>query len=153
MERLFPDWVVLLVRPHYLWHPGTKFCPRNAAARHGRLVEAGVEAFKALFADSVEGGAGRVYRRGPNHPDFLPTDEQAEVLVPDRIERQDVVGIGVRDDAQASREASRLRIMGRRHPPIVIVPEFFNPQALSGLLRAGRIPNEREHRGGNADAR
>ena len=151
-ERLFRDWMVLLVRPHYLWRPGTKFCPRNAAAQHGRLVEEGIEAFEALFSDSVE-GAGRVYRRGPHHPLFLPTDEQAEVLVPDRIERADVVGIGVRDDAQAAREASRLRIMGRSHPPFVIVPEFFNPEALSRQLRAGTIPAEREHRGGIADAR
>lgn len=151
-ERLFRDWVVLLVRPHYLWHPGTKFCPRNAAAQHGRLVEEGLEAFQALFSNAVE-GARRVYRRGPNHPDFLPTDEQAEVLVPDRIEREDVVGIGVRDDAQAAREESRLRIMGRNHPPFVVVPELFNPDALSRQLRAGRIPAEREHRGGIADAR
>ena len=151
-EPLFPDWVVLLVRSHYLWHPGTKFCPRNAAAQHGRLVEEGVEAFEALFAHAVE-GAGRVYRRGPHHPHFLPTDEQAEVLIPDRIEREDVVGIGVRDDAQAAREASRLRIMRRSHPPIVTVPEFFNPEELSRQLRAGRIPAEREHRGGIADAR
>ena len=151
-ERLFRDWVVLLVRPHYLWRPGTKFCPRNAAAQHGRLVEEGLKAFEALFANAVEGARG-TYRRQPNHPDFLPTDEQAEVLVPDRIHRQDIVGIGVHDDAQAAREASRLRIMGRSHPPFLVVPEFFNPDALSRQLRAGRIPAEREHRGGIADAR
>ena len=151
-ERLFPDWVVLLVRALYLWHPGTKFCPRNAAAEHGRLVEEGVDAFEAMFANTVE-GARRTCRRGPHHPDFLPTDEQAEVLVPDQIEREDVIGIGVRDDAQGRREHSRLRIMGRGHPPIVVVPEFFAPGALSRLLRAGRIPAERERRGGIADAR
>ena len=150
-ERLFPDWVVLLVRADYLWHPGTKFCPRNAAAEHGRLVEEGAEAFDAMFANTVE-GARRIYRRGPNHPDFLPTDEQAEVLVPDRIERQDVIGIAVHDEAQARREHSRLQIMGRGHPPIAIVPKFFDPGALSQLLRAGRIPVEREHQGGIADA-
>ena len=151
-QRLFPDWVVLLIRSHYLWHPGTKFCPRNAAARHGRLVGEGVAAFEALFADTVD-AAGRSYIRGPHHPHFLPTDEQAEVLVPDRIEREDVTGIGVRDDAQGRREGSRLHLMGLRHPPIVIVPEFFDPGALSRQLRVGRIPVEREHRGGIADAR
>ena len=31
-ERLFPDWVVLLIDVRYLWQAGTKFCPRNAAA-------------------------------------------------------------------------------------------------------------------------
>ena len=72
-ERLFPDWVVLLVDARYLWQVGTKFCPRNAAAEHGRLVHEGATAFESLFAEVVAGFD--VYRRGPQHPDFLPTDE------------------------------------------------------------------------------
>ena len=100
--------------------------------------------------DEVEGV--HTYRRGPVHPAFLPTDEQAEVLIPDRIQRQDLIRIAVRDDAQARREVSRLELLGRRPPPIVIVSEFFNPDALSRLLRAGRMPIEREHRGGGSDA-
>ena len=81
-EQLFRDWVVLLVDSHYLWRTGTKFCPRNAAAEHGRLIEEGAAAFEALFADTVEGV--NTYGRGPDHPAFLPTDEQAEVLIPDQ---------------------------------------------------------------------
>ena len=149
-ELLFRDWVVLLIEPHYLWRAGTKFCPRNSAAEHGRLVGEGPEAFEALFANVVEGV--HTYRRGPSHPAFLPTDEQAEVLIPDRIQRQDVIGIAVSDDAQARREISRLQILGRRPPPILVVSEFFNPNALSRLLRAGNIPPECEPRGGATDA-
>ena len=88
-----------------------------------------------------------------DHPAFLPTDEQAEVLIPDRIQRRDVIGIAVRDDAQAKREVLRLELLGRDPPPILIVPEFFDPNTLSRRLRAGRIPTEREHRGGATDAR
>ena len=150
-ERLFRDWVVLLIEAHYLWRADTKFCPRNAATEHGRLIGEGAEAFEALFAEVVEGV--RTYRRGRGHPACLPTDEQAEVLIPDRIKRRDVIGIAIRDDAQARREVSRLELLGRRPPPILIVPEFFDPNALSRLLRAGRIPTEREHRGGATDAR
>ena len=150
-ERLFQDWVVLLIEARYLWQAGTKFCPRNAAAGHGRLIDEGAEAFEALFANVVEGN--RAYRRGPHHPAFLPTDEQAEVLIPDRIKRRDVVGIAVRDDAQAKREMSRLEFLRWRPPPILIVPEFFDPDALSRRLRAGRIPAERAHRGGATDDR
>lgn len=150
-EPLFRDWVVLLIEPHYLWRAGTKFCPRNSAAEHGRLIGEGPEAFEALFANAVEGV--RTYRRGPSHPAFLPTDEQAEVLIPDRIQRKDVIGIVVRDDAQAAREISRLELLGRRPPSMLIVSEFFNPNALSRLLRAGNLPPEREHRGGTTDAR
>ena len=98
-EVLFRDWVVLVISPSYLWKPGTKFCPRNAAATGARVQE-GVEAFQALFDDTVSHG-GISYRRRPKHPDFLPTDEQAEVLIPGRIDRSDVIAVAVRDDEQA----------------------------------------------------
>ena len=149
-ERLFLDWVVLLIDPGYLWRADTKFCARNAAAGYGHGVRGGVAAFDALFADSVEGV--RTYRRGPAHPDFLPTDEQAEILIPDRIGGNDVHGVVVRDDAQAALETSRLRLAGLPVPRIVVVPEFFNPHALSGRLRGGRIPSEREYQRGGAHA-
>ena len=148
-ERLFRDWAVLLIDARYLWQTGTMFCPRNAAAGGGRLVRGGVAAFDAMFADAVEGF--RTYRRGPTHPDFLPTDEQAEVLIPDRIGHGDVQGIAVRDDGQAAREVSRLELQGLRVPPIVVVPEFFAPATLSGNLRSGRRPSEREYGGGGAN--
>ena len=67
------------------------------------------------------------------------------MLIPDQIERQDVVGIAVRDDAQAKREVAALKLLGQEPPPIVIVPQFYDPDALSGLLRAGRVPDEREY--------
>ena len=150
-ERLFRDWVVLLIDPHYLWHTDTKFCPRNAAAGHGRLVGDGADAFEGLFAKATEGQ--RTFRRGPRHPSFLPTDEQAEVLIPDHVERRDVVGIVVRDEAQAKRELSRLKLLGRRSPPITIASDFFEPNRLSGLLRTGQIPVERGYPPGANDAR
>lgn len=146
-ERLFLDWVVLLIDAHHLWRTGAMFCPRNAAAGHGQGVRGGVAAFDALFADTVEGR--QTYGRGPRHPDFLPTDEQAEVLIPDRIGRDDVHGVVVRDDAQAAREAARLDLAGLTVPRFTIVPEFFDPHTLSRQLRRGLIPVEREyHRGG-----
>ena len=149
-ERLFLDWVVLMIDARHLWRTGTKFCQRNAAARHGQGVRGGVAAFDALFADTVEGR--QTYSRGPRHPDFLPTDEQAEVLIPDRISRGDVHGIVVRDDAQAALEASRLKLAGLTVPRLVIVPEFFDPYTLSGKLRRGLMPVEREYHRGDSHA-
>lgn len=144
-EPLFRDWVVVFIRAHYLWRTGTKFCPRNAAAWHGRLIGEGPKAFHQLFAATVEGSGSRTFTRSSNHPEFLPTDEQAEVLILDQIEREDVMGIAVRDDPQARREVAALKLLGRRPPPILVVPQFYDPKALSGLLRAGRVPREREH--------
>ena len=141
-ETLFRDWVVVFIKSHYLWHTGTKFCPRNAAAGYGRAVREGAAAFGGLFAQTVEGN--RTYARGPHHPAFLPTDEQAEVLVPDVVRHDDVIGVAVRDQAQAKRESAALKILGHHPPRIFVVPEFYSPGWLSSLLRAGRTPTEPE---------
>ena len=149
-ERLFQDWVVLLIDARYLWQPRTMFCPRNAAAAQGRFVRGGVAGFDALFADVVQGV--RTYRREPGHPDFLPTDEQAEVLVPDRIVHSDIKGIAVRDDKQAAREVSRLELLRLSAPRIMVAPSFFWPKALSQELRSGRMPSEGDYQRGGANA-
>ena len=146
-EKLFLDWVVLLIRSHYLWLSGAKFCPRNAAAGSGKYVQEGEQAFNSLFEETVEGS--QTFTRGPLHPSFLPTDQQAEVLIPDRVEWWDVIGIAVYDEAQAKREASRLEMLQVSCPPILIVPEFFNPQRLRGMLISGRTPEECEFRKGD----
>jgi len=151
-EKLFLDWVVLFIDPRHLWREDTEFCPRNAAAGHGQGVRGGVAAFDSLFAGRVEGSGSRVYSRGPRHPDFLPTDEQAEVLIRDRIGRSDVDAVAVRDHSQAAREESRLALAGVNVPRIVIVPEFFEPRVLSGMLRSGRMPLERDHQRGEQHA-
>ena len=151
-EKLFLDWVVLLIDPLHLWRGDTKFCARNAAAGQGQGVRGGVAAFDSLFASRVEGAGSRVYWRGPEHPDCLPTDEQAEVLIPDRIGRSDVAGVVVRDDSQGAREESRLALAGVTVPRIVVVPEFFDPRVLSRMLRSGRMPLEREYQRGDLHA-
>ena len=141
-EVLFRDWVVIFIKSHYLWRTGTKFCPRNAAAGYGSAVREGAAAFDGLFAQFVEGN--RTYARGPHHPAFLPTDEQAEVLVPDVVRHDDVIGVAVRDQAQARRETLALKILGHQLPRIFVVAEFYSPGKLSSLLRAGRTPAEPE---------
>ena len=142
-ESLFRDWVVIFIESRYLWQAGTKFCPRNAAANCGRCVSVGAAAFSTLFAQSVA-GSGHIYERGPSHPAFLPTDEQAEVLIPDVVEYKDVIGVAVRDHAQARREIAALTILNRKPPRIFVVPEFYSPGRLSALLRSGRAPDEPE---------
>ena len=69
-----------------------------------------------------------------------------------RISPQDVKGVVVRDGDQAAREASRLKLQDLPVPRMVIVPEFFNPRALSQEIRRGRMPSEREYYQGGAHA-
>lgn len=149
-DQLFRDWVVLLIRPHYLWARGTKFCPRNAAAGGGEAVAEGLAAFESMYAPRVRGARGATYWRSPTHPSGLPTDEQAEVLIPDQVEHDDLLGVMVADEAQGRLEAARLAQLGVEAPPIHIVPDFFDPYALSTKLRSGGIPEETLLRRGTA---
>ncbi len=125
--RLFSDWVVLTIKPDYLWADETLFCPRNAAAANGRLVEAG-------------------YVRTAARPDSCPTDEQAEVLIHRRVDPDDITGIVVFDAAQAAREWVRLTQLGVAPEKIRLIgsPPFFQPYVLKGLLERGERPVERE---------
>jgi hypothetical protein len=151
-DYLFRDWVVVLIKPQHLWTSGTKFCPRNAAANWGRDVREGPEAFETLFAPAVVGAYGKTFARTASHPAWLPTDEQAEVLVPDRIAREDVLGIAVVNESQAKREMARLELLNERLPRIVIAPMFFNAERLSTALRSGRVPEESDYHAGDDDA-
>lgn len=140
-EKLYRDWVVLLINSRYLWQVGTKFSHCNAATEGGRLIGVGIEKFNAMFEQTVEGT--RTFTRSPLHPPFLPTDQQAEVLIPDQVLKKDVIGIAVENEAQARRELARLNQLGVSLPTTVIVPEFFQPNKLSQLLRSGLTPIER----------
>lgn len=143
-DQIFRDWVVLLFKPRYLWMKGTKFCPRNAAASRGSNVREGLASFESLFAPAVRGAYEKTYRRMASHPLWLTTDDQAEVLIPDRVVREDVIGIAVIDDSQARREIARMEQLRKRVPRIVVAPLFFDPGMLSSTLRGGVVPLERE---------
>ena len=144
LDKIFPDWVILLIKPDYLWHPGTKFSPRNAAASHGVYVSEGIDAFERLFQEETSGAGGRTFVRNINHPSFLPTDEQAEVLIPNVIAPNDIFGIVVANEGQAKRERARMEALHVHLPRCFVAPELFDPGRLSAILRSGRIPGEVE---------
>ena len=150
-NHIFSDWVVLFIRPCYLWIRGTKFCPHNAAACYGQKVREDIEAFEALFASSVLGAYSRAYTRSSTHPTWLPTDDQAEVLIPDQVAREDVMGIAVMDESQAKREIARIKQLKERLPRIVIASDFFDPKKLSSQLRIGVVPTELEYYAGDSN--
>ena len=150
-DAIFRDWVVLLLEPRHLWAHGTKFCPRNAAAAGGRLVAEGLETFEAMFAPEVVGAYGKTYARGPSRLPSIPTDDQAEVLIPDRVARGDVLAIVVVDESQAKREIARLQTLDERVPRVLIAPEFFDAHRLSSMLRRGVSPKEEQFYAGDSD--
>jgi hypothetical protein len=146
-EVLFRDWVILFIDRKYLWKDGTRFCPRNAAASFGREVRSGHLAFEGLFASRVAGACSRDYVRTSRSPEYCPTDEQAEVLIPDTIALEDILGLAVHSIEQARNEIVRLlylqvpeaRVRGLR---IVIAPDLYDKHRLSRMLKMGQMPEE-----------
>jgi hypothetical protein len=143
-ESLFPDWVVLFVRPTVLSLPDTLFCPRNAAAGGGRYLDRGVDGFDAMYPLSGTGAYGKMFRRGATHLRCSPTDDQAEVLVPLRIPVEDIIGIAVRTADQGVEERIRLGYCGIDHAGLnfVVAPDLFQKHALSRAIRDGVRPKE-----------
>lgn len=147
-EILFRDWVILFIDPKYLWKDGTRFCARNAAASFGREVRSGHLAFEGLFASRVTGAYGKDYVRTARTPDFCPTDEQAEVLIPDMISLEDILGLAVYSVEQARNEIVRLLYLQIpearvRELRIVIAPDLYDKHKLSRLLKLGQRPEEK----------
>lgn len=145
MDRIFDDWVVLMLSPASLWKTGTKFCTRNAAAQRGAGVQAGIEGFTGMFAEETTGAYGRTFVRQALRPMNATTDEQAEVLVVDNVTSDEVIGIAVRDESQAKRETLRLKMLAAVIPRLYIVEEFFDPNRLSSCLARGNSIAELEY--------
>lgn len=143
-ETIFKDWVILVIRSSYLWEDGTLFCPRNAASSYGTGVAGGEVAFNALFASSVKGAHNEVYLRSAERLACCPTDEQAEVLILDRVPLTDVVAIVVSSESQAKNEVARLCYAGVPTGKLkfIVSPTLFDKNELSRYIREGRRPLE-----------
>lgn len=143
-EVLFKDWVILFIKNQYLWANGTLFCPRNASAKHGSNVCEGYKGFKRLFVKKVEGAYGRTYGRADKHLVCSPTDDQAEVLVVDKIVSSDILAIAVLSESQAKNEITRFKYAGVQGNKFkfVIAPDLFKKDKLSNRIRNGIRPKE-----------
>lgn len=146
-ERIFTDWVVLLISPLYLAKEDTLFCPRNAAANYGRLIEDGPVGLQKMFAERISGAAGRVYSRGALHKSSCPTDQQAEVLIRDQIHMKDILAVAVKTKEQARSERVALRTNGV-DPELfkfVVAPQMFDKYALNNVVTQGGAAIETEY--------
>ena len=149
-DRLFKDWVVLLIDPSHLWQPETCFCPCNAARRRGAYIRSGIGGFRSLYAAT---SPGITFSRPSGHLAAAPTDIQAEALIPDPIPLTSIIGIAVQSEQQAQREICRLGLQGITiDKPIYIAPDFFSRTRLSGLIQRGvRATETRYENGGLYD--
>jgi hypothetical protein len=141
-ERIFPDWVCLLLVPHHLWRGSTLFCPHNAAGGMGAAVQAGFDCFLGMFADEVEAPQ-RTWDRA-DQPECSPTDAQAEVLIHRHVPLADVLAVAVETDAQAGHTYGVLDQLEApvEDLPIIVAPAFYAPTLLAIELSRGRRPVE-----------
>ena len=66
-EKLFKDWVILLIKRDYLWRKDTLYCHRNASADFGRYIKGGFESFQLLYQNKVSGSGERTFKRSITH--------------------------------------------------------------------------------------
>ena len=147
-DRLFKDWVVLLIEPSYIWYPETCFCACNAAREHGRYIIQGIQGFRSLYEVT---SPGINFTRSSSHLPAAPTDIQAEVLVKDPIPLQSITGIVVKTEQQAQLEIFRLNLQDIQiDKKIYVVPEFFDRGTLPRLIRRGERKVERLYKDGGS---
>ena len=140
-DRLFKDWVVLMIKPHFLWMPGTKFCPTNAATARGAHIGDGCESFLSLFDSTVPGIP--FDRRPESRLLCAPTNIQAEVLVTGPIRLDNTTAIAVRDEQQARQEICRASIQGLSiNKKNLVVPEFYQTTLLAKTIQGGNRETE-----------
>ncbi|MFF0822146.1 DarT ssDNA thymidine ADP-ribosyltransferase family protein [Micromonospora haikouensis] len=139
----FLDWVILTLDPALLDQPGVRFFPYNAARGRGSGQKTGVEGFASLFASPVYGQ--QTWTRLAGHPDWWPTDDQAEVQVPGPISITSVRAVIYRTEQQHATEVARHAMLRPLHPlpTAIVAPTLFDKYALSASVRRGERPVER----------
>jgi len=86
-------WVLLVIKPDYLWKQKTLFCPINAASKRGAYIKEGLTGLKSMYEPVVSDTQDRKYtRQGRLYRQ--PTCIQAEVQVYESISLDDVLLIG-----------------------------------------------------------
>lgn len=107
-EHSGSEWVVLAIKPSILWRKDVAFCFTNAASSSITRLPLhslkGVNAFNKLFDEVV----GKPTRQELGLANNFPTDPQAEILVFDVIEPDDIFGVAFQFQARCDEYKVRL---------------------------------------------
>jgi hypothetical protein len=97
-----------------------------------------------MFNQSVPGAYNRTFTRSNTHLACCPTDNQAEVLIPDTISMGDIFSIAVKTKTQATNEAARLSLLGVPEDRFnfIIAPTLFEKYNLKECISSGKRPQE-----------
>lgn len=140
--EIFNEWTILGISPEII-DDSTKFCAVNAATKGGRMIGNGAEAFEEVFSKRVEGK--RTFLRNQNYPDNVPTNVQAEVLIYNKIPKENITSLIFPTEAIAEKECLRLELCGVNvsQYDIIVSSDLFEKKEIVRLLQSGKIPEEK----------
>lgn len=124
--RWHPDcwWCAIALDPNLMCDPDVVFSTTNniyTGVKRGKDLPG----FEALFEMAVNQYLNRWVRRSPTLPAWQPTDEQAEVLYPGKIDLSRAFAIYVADDETASKAEAAVETLGASRLQVSVVPDFF----------------------------
>ena len=137
----YPNWVHFTLQRDLVERPGTLFSGCNAAKAGGQYLRPGARALLDCWANpSIPD---RWIRRDTHHPG-VPTDLQAEVLIPGPVPLSAVTGIVVASEAVALELYGMLRRVHLDPDQLEwrVAPVIYNKDALRIHIQSGRTPAE-----------
>ena len=137
----YPNWVHFTLDRDLVGRPDTLFSGCNAAKGHGYYLKPGTRALLDCWANpSIPEGW---IRRGTHHPG-VPTDLQAEVLIPGPVSLSAVTGIIVASEAVARELYGMLRRVHLDPDQLEwrVAPVIYNKDSLRSHIHLGRTPTE-----------
>ena len=139
-DPIFNEWVIIFINPLVMLNPATRFCHRNAAADRGAHICSGLDGFRGIFGNPVQGKT--LLYRTPKMMDCCPTDGQAEVLIHESIPRDEILAIAVPTFEQARVEIERYKHIPEA-PKVkwIVAPDIFNNN-WSIMIKKGLAPEE-----------
>lgn len=145
IKNVFNEWVIIMISPEVI-SDSTKFCPVNAAKKSGKYIESGVAAFSKLFGNLTPEQSKKSYERSSSHPENVPTDIQAEVLIYKEIEVDYITDIIFSTKEAAALEKIRLELCGINLNNINIKysPDLFDKQNLSNNVKNNTLNKVQE---------
>lgn len=138
----FKDWVILEISTDII-DDNSFFCPVNAATRSGQYITRGIDGLRSLFQQEIPFAAHGTRIRYMNHPDNIPTDIQAEILIKDRVPKSYIKGLIFENEVSLKNEKKRLSILGVnfQNYHLKYCPELFMKSTSSKIVE-GYIPVE-----------
>ncbi|WP_421551273.1 DarT ssDNA thymidine ADP-ribosyltransferase family protein [Pseudomonas yamanorum] len=123
-ERNF-FWCIFDFSPEIMLHDGVWFATTNNIYTGVRQAQ-GLVGLEAAFQKCTTLWDDNIIKRPADHPLFLPTCPQAEILYPKEVSTQYLQRIYARCDSDSDEIAAQMYAMGHREVPVVVNPDLFD---------------------------